>query len=1331
MPLTPVAFVPPGCSSQCSRSLVSKSNLFAFASIHSILLYQIDSRVLPNVGDTNPTGSSVPEYRIVSLFGSGSPSEIISYDYNEDFMACLTAQKPCVTVWRLSNGECITDEKIPASLGNLFQRSGKPTTLCVAGKNHLIFGTSTGRLVSLNTSASDKTPAEPRFVVVPTPTPSLKAPTDLYGKPIGNSFDSPNLGVSGSGQREAAESVECVAVSPVRADLVACGTSDGTLCFLTLSATAGLTPTASFFPFSPPNKEKDSLLTPNPLPVSVIAFDVGAVNQLVVGSREGGLALCDISNPKGPTLVFEHKESVSAIAWVPGKAGTFFTVNRGSNLMHKWQVGAKTASTIIPLDASLGIKGIASLDGDHVSLGFTNGTVAVYNLLQRQYEFQTEGGNTQTVLACRCSRHDRDLIASTGVEGEIRVWNTRTMTLQYRIEVSGQVAVHAVDWSPNGKYLVAGLSNGEVVHFTCSTQRQGWRTPVSVGAVCRVLWLPASAESTSLVVCTSSTGVALLSAKNGQVLHRLSAPGGAGIRSSDVEPTKGKTLAMGCADGNIYLFNLLSPNEKPMLTLSGHVEAVRDLAFHPSAASFLLSGGQDATLRVWDLSSSDSHAICVKSRVLRGHGEGVGGVGWCGLAPYLAFSGSDDRTVGLWDIRGEGRSLARVRRHAAGVVAIASHPERPLVCFSASRDGAMVGWWVALLSPVSLRAAVEGVESLGGGDAAALMSSEPTPKGLPVAGYAVQNLTKELAQAANNPVDRSGKLLGFFEFPQGCSDLLQLAAYAKDPSSYVADPKAAILPVAKILDAQKARAKQMHDKARGKTVAALGPAYRQKRLMESAKELLKVGQFEDACNAFMEAEAWDPALAIAPMISREFWRGVCLKATAAMEAAGDARAVMYAILAEESARAAQTLTRLRGGGTVYDEAVAIARSCPQRDSTPSPGEGPHPTGLFTATEPARRGGVDLQGASPASQVVQQQRMGALLRGRNPRILAALHLASGASDEAIRALLHAGEVGLAHALLPLLPLREQATIDAISLAATLRAARGGAWELALLLAARHSNPHHPLATLFALFQDVQGRKTNPTKGGGGETPSEALKAFREQLRVRCEALQLPLDPAVIQQKHANDGLSSQNQIAAMVLQGGDLATAPHILQSICGFLENLLEVALRDINGADANFYLKQAFNVTGYVAIPPNRAGEVTTQGADHRRFLALAFLLASLMGVKVYRFPRLLNPAFARAREFAKGNTTLEGLVGKVQPVLANYSPHSSAVECLAPCAELPAVGLDGKLLMSSLTSLPVYGAAYPLEDGVSVISKGEALEWGLCCHFSLLGSGARMLVM
>jgi WD40 repeat protein len=100
-------------------------------------------------------------------------------------------------------------------------------------------------------------------------------------------------------------------------------------------------------------------------------------------------------------------------------------------------------------------------------------------------------------------------------------------------------------------------------------------------------------------------------------------------------------LACGCSDGTVRLFDVRT--RKQLDTLTGHKEAVRDVAFSPDGRWLATAGDEpDRTVRVWDA----ERRVLVK--VLDRHRDGVLSLAFSRDGKTLA-GGSNDGVVHLWD----------------------------------------------------------------------------------------------------------------------------------------------------------------------------------------------------------------------------------------------------------------------------------------------------------------------------------------------------------------------------------------------------------------------------------------------------------------------------------------------------------------------------------------------------------------------------------------------------------------------------------------------------------------------------------------------------------
>eukprot|EP00796_Vickermania_ingenoplastis_P011368 gene11368-7874_t len=1318
--------------------LASKGgNNFAYATPQSVVM-----RTEKKAPAEKP--NAPPTYPITGLYGAAA-GDVIAFDYNESFIAAIAVKRDQQTklgtsaaerqllIWNATDGELIEKKVQINALQARFQSEGQPISVCVAGKHHVLIGTASGRVISVNTSSENN---EPKAVQLPQPA----------GTPAGQ----PNQ-----------SRVVAVTASKIRPELVACGTTDGTLGLFVLSASTGLRLTASVQPFPTP-----SLITGAPaLPVSTLAFSPFTDNYLAMGSSEGAVSIFSVdANALMMSFTYIAKD-VSGLAWASWEQGSLYVSSKHHGYVMKYSTNSKTEvericpgtslprpsptgtdATLVPVgklkqlslaasaeSSSLsGITGIGCVEGQGLALALCDGGVHVYYLPRQQTALKAPPQHTHPALCAAVSKQDSQMYATAGADGRILVWMTSLpLQPQHLLRVGGVhsgLAVTALQWSSNGKHIYAGLHNGEVFGFTLTTQTVIWRTAVFAGTPV-TCFAYTNAGTAPVLLAGGKEGVAVVT-KDGTVSRRIRTP--AAVQAMDLEPSRGKALLVGGADHNVYVYQLQTDAssttaDAPLLTLTGHTAPITGMAFNTVNPTFFVSTSEDGTCRVWDLSGNEGQNISTQARVITTPSP-VRSVAWCAsLAPFLFLTGGEDAAVRLWDCRtpNGGLLVAHQRSAHAPVVSLLTHPERPLLVTSLARDGTLTTWTLGAVRQAALDAALGMLDQrlTAVPDPTLLMRenaqvSVSAPAAGPLAtSPAVQAMVTELRNASK-PIERLEKITGFFDTGVlGINDLRRQAAMAVNPAAISLNLAEALrqsimFPGAQAVDAYRAQAHHLLEKARGKTVTNAGAEFKKARLLEAAERLFKVGLLEEAINVYGEAGQWETALALAPVISRDFWSQMCVKAATAMEVEGRVdRAAAYLIASGDSQRAAQLYAR--AAAPQLDEALVLAKTCPQKTGAPS-GAAPEAT-------------IDSNGTSSVAQALAEERLYALQQLQAPAIQASLLLMEGKNDEAVRLLAEAGEVALAHLLVHTVPLQQQESIDLAYRMDLRQCCCGQQWDAAIFCANTMTLHHDGFATIIAAFQE-----SIPMQEAA--TSSEKLRAFYDRIKQECTRTNVSLDHNVIQQQHAADGMASQNQLAAMIISS-DPATGPYtsipLIQSFTGFLESLLGVALQDVDGPNAAFYLKQAYSICGYVSLPKMPAG--SPMAAEYRTFLALSFLLSTLMCVKLYRLPRVLNHAFTKANELGQGLANVEALIGRVHGCLSSYAPGSTDVNCIPSGSGILVFDTTkkGARLVSAITNEPITGPAValkgPAEPGNAYVSREEALHWALISHFSPLADGSR----
>jgi WD40 repeat protein len=146
----------------------------------------------------------------------------------------------------------------------------------------------------------------------------------------------------------------------------------------------------------------------------------------------------------------------------------------------------------------------------------------------------------------------------------------------------------------------------------------------------------------------------------------------------------GRTLAAGCGNGTVMLWDTASGSEIRML--DGHSGSVSSVAFSPDSR-ILASGSGDTSVKLWNVESGS------EIQTLEGHYDwGVTSVAFSPDGRTLA-SGSGDTTVKLWDTA-SGSEIRTLVGHSYVVTSVAFSPDSRTLA-SSSADRTVKLWDVA------------------------------------------------------------------------------------------------------------------------------------------------------------------------------------------------------------------------------------------------------------------------------------------------------------------------------------------------------------------------------------------------------------------------------------------------------------------------------------------------------------------------------------------------------------------------------------------------------------------------------------------------------------
>ena len=133
-------------------------------------------------------------------------------------------------------------------------------------------------------------------------------------------------------------------------------------------------------------------------------------------------------------------------------------------------------------------------------------------------------------------------------------------------------------------------------------------------------------------------------------------------------------IATAVANGRIVIYDLQNPGLE-LSRFQGHSRQVHRLAVNPYLPAYILSGSQDATIRMWDLRISPVESAGGCRKVYNGNSDAVRDIRWSPTDGHMFATATDSGAIQLWDERRASAPLMRIAAHDKPCQAVDWHPD--------------------------------------------------------------------------------------------------------------------------------------------------------------------------------------------------------------------------------------------------------------------------------------------------------------------------------------------------------------------------------------------------------------------------------------------------------------------------------------------------------------------------------------------------------------------------------------------------------------------------------------------------------------------------------
>mmetsp|Transcript_73060 Transcript_73060/g.152539 ORF Transcript_73060/g.152539 Transcript_73060/m.152539 type:complete len:403 (-) Transcript_73060:14-1222(-) len=322
-------------------------------------------------------------------------------------------------------------------------------------------------------------------------------------------------------------------------------------------------------------------------------------------------------------------------------------------------------------------------------------------------------GHADTIWKLAYSPDDL-ILASASSDGTVRLWEVASGLPVMTLPRNHANWVQTLAWAPDGSRFATGGSDARILI---------WDVAEAVDAAARLADVAAQAEDAGDYEAAYFQELQEEERQKAEAAKRPLVYWQAHEKSvldMAFAPSEPRQLVSVGAEGTVAIWD----SETGLLDsrLAGHIGAVNCCAISPINEELIATGGEDHTVRLWDLSDVDPGSVAAKSSrekplglnlahfTLKGHQGGIAALKFCGDGKLLA-STSKDCDVRIWipDLKNP-TLLAKFPAHEAWVRDLQWTSDQKYI-YTAATDGMIYAWEVPRkhhASPWQLEKALKG-----------------------------------------------------------------------------------------------------------------------------------------------------------------------------------------------------------------------------------------------------------------------------------------------------------------------------------------------------------------------------------------------------------------------------------------------------------------------------------------------------------------------------------------------------------------------------------------------------------------------------------------------